>query len=386
MLMDCNVKDSFVRLRKSCKSKDIKSYSYDNINAAREAYKDLNLTEVDLQMMVVPNSEAAEDAYMWLSSFIELVGDSAPNRNAKIQIPGIYTKQSIHDIFTNHMRNVYSSNEYDPLELSAFKNLWKNVFPNVTISKFCQVSGKCYTCHSIYERQEVFKTSAELGDIRKLATYHKLLIEMQRYAYLKNRQLAQEQPDLYMSLIIDGMAQDHCQLPWLANKAQDGVLKQKIFGAKQHGIARSFYRTYPHVRSGANLACEVILLEIERRMDYCLKNDKPFPKVFFLQTDGGCENTSKTVHALCESLVSNGVFDKIELARLPVGHTHEDIDALFGVLWRAMQGKTIISPQHWETIAKSAFTHLDISGDGKDHVADGYKESFDDEEEQTIEI
>ncbi len=50
-----------------------------------------------------------------------------------------------------------------------------------------------------------------------------------------------------------------------------------------------------------------------------------------------------------------GVFDHIEVARLPVGHTHEDIDALFGVLWRAAQGKTIITPQEWEEMARATF-------------------------------
>jgi hypothetical protein len=39
------------------------------------------------------------------------------------------------------------------------------------------------------------------------------------------------------------------------------------------------------------------------------------------------------------------VFDRIEVARLPVGHTHEDIDAMFGVLWRATRGQTIMTPQ-----------------------------------------
>ena len=58
-------------------------------------------------------------------------------------------------------------------------------------------------------------------------------------------------------------------------------MKQKIIGAKAHGISRTFYRVFPHVKTGANLACEVLLHEIESRMDYCLANDKPFPRVFF---------------------------------------------------------------------------------------------------------
>jgi hypothetical protein len=104
------------------------------------------------------------------------------------------------------------------------------------------------------------------------------------------------------------------------------------------------------------MSCEVLMHEIERRIDYCIANDKPFPRVLFLQIDGGSENTSKVFYALCEYLVREGVFDDIEVARLPVGHTHEDIDALFGTLWRAAQGKTIITPQQWKVMALDAFS------------------------------
>jgi hypothetical protein len=39
---------------------------------------------------------------------------------------------------------------------------------------------------------------------------------------------------------------------------------------------------------------------------------------------------------------------------LLVIHT-KDIDAMFGVLWRAAQGKTIVTPQQWKEMALSAF-------------------------------
>jgi hypothetical protein len=81
----------------------------------------------------------------------------------------------------------------------------------------------------------------------------------------------------------------------------------------------------------------------------------PFPRWLLAQVDGGSENTSRTFYALCEYLVRIGIFDRIEVARLPVGHTHDDIDALFGVLWRALRGKTIITPQQWREMAISAF-------------------------------
>lgn len=147
-----------------------------------------------------------------------------------------------------------------------------------------------------------------------------------------------------------------CNLQHFPGKAKEStVLKQKIVGAKQHGFSRTLYRVFPHVKSGGNLACEVLLHEIESRIDYCLANGKPFPRKLYLQIDGGPENTAKHFYALCEDLVRQGVFDSIEAARLPVGHTHEDIDAMFGVLWRAAQGKTIITPDQWKNMALAAF-------------------------------
>jgi len=183
------------------------------------------------------------------------------------------------------------------------------------------------------------------------------MIEMERSAYVHKRQLAQEHPDLYMSLIIDGMSQDHCVLPYCANKvAKNVILKQKIIGAKQHGFARSFYRTFPHVSSGSNVAIEVLLHEIEKRMQHCKETGKTMPDVLFLQIDGGPENTSRAFYGMLDQLVQNKVFKRIEVCRLPVGHTHDDIDALFGVLWRASRHKTLISPQDWKRMAIATFT------------------------------
>ncbi|MBC7389218.1 MAG: hypothetical protein H7329_08420 [Opitutaceae bacterium] len=159
------------------------------------------------QWACVPETDVSREAYLWLYHFISLVGDSAPNRNDKIQLPGIYTQKSIYEIYVHHVTTIYTSNELEPLEIRAFETLWKNVFPNVSITKYCQVSGKCYSCHSLYERQEVFTSEADLKKIRKLSVIHKIMIEMQRGAYMHNRQQAQEFPDLYMSIIIDGMSQ-----------------------------------------------------------------------------------------------------------------------------------------------------------------------------------
>ncbi|KAL3694657.1 hypothetical protein R1sor_008308 [Riccia sorocarpa] len=57
---------------------------------------------------------------------------------------------------------------------------------------------------------------------------------------------------------------------------------------------------------------------------------KPLPLVFMLQMDNSAKD-NKNVHVLafCSELVIRGVFETVEVNFLMVGHTHEDVNALF---------------------------------------------------------
>jgi hypothetical protein len=59
-----------------------------------------------------------------------------------------------------------------------------------------------------------------------------------------------------------------------------------------------------------------------------------YPTEIYLQADGGCENANKYLLALLELLVTKKMARVIFYTRLPVGHTHEDIDAAFATVWR----------------------------------------------------
>ena len=50
------------------------------------------------------------------------------------------------------------------------------------------------------------------------------------------------------------------------------------------------------------------------------------------------DNKNHTVFAFLAWLVQSGKFHKVKVSFLPVGHTHEDIDALFGVIVRFLRG------------------------------------------------
>lgn len=97
---------------------------------------------------------------------------------------------------------------------------------------------------------------------------------------------------------------------------------------------------------GANLAIHTMLLQWESAYRRSAEDpDQMFmPETLYHQIDGGSENVNKTTLAVCELMVAMRMVKKIVLTRLPPGHTHEDIDARFGVLWRTMYHSQINSP------------------------------------------
>lgn len=152
-------------------------------------------------------------------------------------------------------------------------------------------------------------------------------------SYANRASLAMNMPKLYLSIVSDGMAQNHCILPWLGNLAQIKGVPQHIQGVLRHGRGLTLYRTFHNVANGANLQLHTFLLILEETIE----EEGKLPDTVFFQFDGGSENTSKTVFLMCELIIARGLTKKIVLTRLMVGHTHSDIDGVFGRLWTSIR-------------------------------------------------
>ena len=74
---------------------------------------------------------------------------------------------------------------------------------------------------------------------------------------------------------------------------------------------------------------------LKLRQEYKDKGMK-WPKVLYLQADNASDNKNLSMYAVCQLLRDLGIFKKVKLSYLPVGHTHEDIDACFGALARQL--------------------------------------------------
>ncbi|KAL3687115.1 hypothetical protein R1sor_013424 [Riccia sorocarpa] len=223
-----------------------------------------------------------------------------------------------------------------------------------------------------------------------------------RTNYYSNNMLAIAEPNLFKSVIHDGMDSNKTAVPKLANnvKALSGVgmpLPMKIAGILNRGsgppscahvcigglwssdpnftismakylrdcenfdgdmrgdLAFSEDLQHPLLRALHNksifektfLNLKVRRVEEFLNQEILVTTERPFtklPPTFYIQLDNsGKDNKNWAVMAFLSELVARGVFKTIIVSFLIVGHTHEDVDAFFSKINRALSGKHVSS-------------------------------------------
>ena len=148
------------------------------------------------------------------------------------------------------------------------------------------------------------------------------------------------------------------QLPILANmNSLSDTFPVAVTGAISHGTNETkFYLSTPNVSTGASYTIHCIFSELKTLFN---KNGcKPLKKLY-IEIDGASDNVAKAVLAACEHLVFKKFCPFIVLARLPVGHTHEDIDSRFGKIHTYIRNRHIYTFENFCGEIKAAFGNSD---------------------------
>jgi hypothetical protein len=273
--------------------------------------------------------------------FFELMGDKPPNSKCtEIHLEPI----PMIEIWEEYKRDMELNSDI-VLDFSTFRKLWKCCFPHVKIRQYKQVGQTCGTCSTLSNLRRTFKDRRSCEYIKMCHALHRATFMGERLAYYRRRVLAEQLPSEYLSLISDGMAQEHCKLPWCANYSKVKTLPHHIQGVLMHGRTMQVYRTFHNVPNGGNLAIHTLLLSLEK----VIVDEGKLPDTLFLQFDGGPENVAQSVYAICEMLIAKGLTKHITLSRLITGHTHEDIDAKFAKIWQKIKRGYIMTPDQWKS-------------------------------------
>ena len=229
-----------------------------------------------------------------------------------------------------------------PLSYSRFLGVWERRLNHIKVSKAKTGWAVCDEC--TYWRRMVNEAATPALRAKHRASYDKHLEHQrdQRLKFYKHRLKGINFPDRYLSIILDAMDQKKCDMPHTIRSSKSSEkflkLKQKLLAAMVHGYGTYVYISPTPVGSGANFNIEVLwrtLLHVAaKRVD---EGRDPLPPILYLQLDNASDNKSKAVLAFCDAMVTLGVFKKIKIGFLLVGHTHEDIDQYFSVISRHLK-------------------------------------------------
>ena len=239
---------------------------------------------------------------------------------------------------------------------SSFEKLWIACFPHVKIRQFKSVCGKCKTCEKLSSARRSFHDVKTREQITTMHALHRSMYMGERMCYYNRRNEAMSLPSTVWSLISDGMAQIHCQLPHQGNLADFPVkLPQHIQGVLVHGKLMDIHRTFHNVVNNANAGIHSFLVTLEK--NYI--KEKRFPDKLYYQVDGGSENTAKVMFGIAELIVAKGLAKDFYITRLPVGHTHEDIDAKFAKIWKRIRNEHVDTVKQYAERIKQALQPSD---------------------------
>jgi hypothetical protein len=219
--------------------------------------------------------------------------------------------------------------------------------------------AKCDTCVRQRSKDSMKRTQAERdADIESTAE-HLRAVSKEKLCYYMHRTKATKTPGSYLSMIIDGADQSKYNLPYWCERSHasddPNRLKMHLYGVLCHGRRAYTFVVPDHEAQGHNPTIQIIWQVI---VDQYVTNKGVLPSVLFLQLDNTTrQNKGRYVLAFLALLVEHGIFERVYVCFLPVGHTHEDIDQMFSRFAIALRNRNMLSRQDMTDVIKSAFLY-----------------------------
>ena len=263
----------------------------------------------------------------WMAMKFDYECENLPNQETRLLV-GSATKQEVYEECVAELRSAGDLKE-DEGSFSYFVYIWNKDFPSVIIPKRSRFA-KCKICSRLKIAIKETKDTNKKRALRQEKQDHLKTVFADRRVYWNVRQLSRNDPDL-MSIIMDAMDKSKTSPPrwWLISHSQDeyNPYNLKLTGALTHGLPDDYFffindNTIP-ADTNMNILCLMKIIEK-------LREHGKLKKKLHLQFDNTTAgNKTVRMYAFLGMMVQFKVFEEIIVEFLHVGHTHEDIDAVF---------------------------------------------------------
>lgn len=230
----------------------------------------------------------------WMKTYFETFAEPQPNDDGVLHF-GQVLKKDIYQEYLADMAEFYvhinalSSKRYvtiiyltslfNSYLIYRFYKLWVDVYPNVEIGAFKNVSSKCHICSKLSYLRSKYRDITRKALLCELFSLHRSMYQGERMEYYARQQVAFNNPKTTMSIICDGMAQHHSVLPYLSNCQFNKALQLHLQGLLHNGVKLHLFLTYPNITNDSNLFIFTVLYKLHQ-----WQNEKGFfPDTLYVQ-------------------------------------------------------------------------------------------------------
>ncbi|KAK3276905.1 hypothetical protein CYMTET_15056 [Cymbomonas tetramitiformis] len=308
-----------------------------------------------------------ESVVAWLEKYADEYGQPQPHKPEKHLSDGL----TIEELWDEYLQSLGENEESKKLSLSY----WYKIFEE-DCSKWLKIPSvnrfsHCDVCASFKLLKEGL-TKSQKGQYNGPLNKHLAIARAERQKFYKHGRKANMTKSIamnktwhkYASVIIDGMTQWTTRLPHFRRipKHLDSkdFLDVHNMGSMIENVGRFMDFNYANFKDDANFLVNVLHRDIlriqEHRRNGDGENSYPMPEVLYVQLDNVSTNKSKLMLAYAAWLVHTGVFRKVKLNFLLVGHTHENIDQMFSRFSVRLRRKQAWTLDEMIEVAQECFT------------------------------
>ena len=156
--------------------------------------------------------------------------------------------------------------------------------------------------------------------------------------------------------LMDGASTQGTVVPWYQRSDGDYMSQHVVLGIAYVPLGKygnttekllKSYIFYDHLGPGGGDETIEHLLRHVNSLYATDLNRATWPTKYYIVVDGSSDNKNRSVLALCALWVEVGLFEEVLVFFLPVGHTHNEVDGLGGVVSIKKRSCKLLSPQEW---------------------------------------